>query len=113
MAAGASAFGSVVLKLLYAGVKAFFLCWTLNVGFISERLINSPSVSGGGEIQLSVSNLSEWMLYLWVRLIYLRRGPGFRTLHYTEGPGSLPVLMVFQVPPEEDGFQALGNLFVA
>lgn len=62
--------------------------------------------------QLSVSKLSEWMLCLWVRL-YLRREPGFRTLHGTEGPGSLLVLMVFQVPPEEDGFQASGNLFVA
>lgn len=83
------------------------------MAFLSERLINSPSVSGGGEIQLSVSKLSECMLCLWVRLIYLRRGPGFRTLHCAEGPGSLPVLMVFQVPPEEDGFQASGNLFVA
>ena len=83
------------------------------MAFLSERLINSPSVSGGGEIQPSVSKLSECMLCLWVRLIYLRRGPGFRTLHCAEGPGSLPVLMVFQVPPEEDGFQASGNLFVA
>ena len=59
MAAGTSTFGSVILRLPYTGVKACALCWTLTVGFVAERLVSSPSVSGGEEVSSMFLNLQN------------------------------------------------------
>lgn len=103
---GTSAFGSAILRFPNPGMKVCTPCWTLNMGFLAGRLVNSPPVMEGREINSVFLTCRSFLkipapgCYLWGSSTRdLKWQPGFRSLHcINSSVGSLPILVVFRGP---------------